>query len=329
MSTCVTSEFSIDNKSSKFNLIEESISNGTQALNGVGCRPNRKWLWEKLSQFFNFTYACRWQPNHDQFPKDWSIVKPNKSSLTRMIYVCSSRKIDLPWALDQLPKVQEIKYFSAMEYGATVTKVIESQKFLAYPRIVSIETLVLCNARCSFCAYPDSERKGEKLSSELFYKIIDDLSVNNNSPMAMTLARINEPLLDKRLQEFSEHILSTFPKTNYTIWSNGSQLTSKNVNWISELQGNISLQVSLNSINEKEHDLFMGIGLKDILNNLDYVHNHTSIKCALHAPFISIEQKEVFTKYCEQRWPNFQSSLRPILIGQAIILMEYLPRPSI
>ncbi len=45
-------------------------------------------------------------------------------------------------------------------------------QYLRYPREISIETAVLCNARCKFCAYKDSPRKGQKLSTELFKKIV-------------------------------------------------------------------------------------------------------------------------------------------------------------
>ncbi|MDB4336155.1 methyltransferase domain-containing protein [Synechococcus sp. AH-603-M21] len=115
LSTCVTSEFCIDDELSDLNLVKEPSSDGTQSLHGMGCRPNRKWLWEQLSQFFDTTYACKWQPNHDQFPQDWTINKSKPSTLTRMIYVCSTKKINSSWALDQLPSKQSVKLFSAME----------------------------------------------------------------------------------------------------------------------------------------------------------------------------------------------------------------------
>ena len=108
LSTCVTSEFHIEDETSDLNLLQEPSSNGTQALHGMGCRPNRKWLWEQLSRIFDNTYACKWQPNHDQFPQDWTSNKLKTSTLTRMIYVCSTKKLNFNWALDQLPSKQSV-----------------------------------------------------------------------------------------------------------------------------------------------------------------------------------------------------------------------------
>ena len=86
----------------------------------------------------------------------------------------------------------------------------------------------------------------------------------------------------------------------------------KNVSWIAALKGNTSLQVSLNSITEEEHDSFMGVNLQDVLIDLDCIHDFTSIGCTLHAPFVSRKQQEMYTKYCCERWPKFKTSLRPI-----------------
>jgi MoaA/NifB/PqqE/SkfB family radical SAM enzyme len=145
--------------------------------------------------------------------------------------------------------------FSGYRYGKSVSKIVASGNYIDYPRVVSIETMVACNAKCSFCAYPDSERKGDKMDTDLFYKIIDDLNSDGRYPMSITLARINEPLLGKRLKEFSLHIRKVFPKSIYSIWSNGLKLNQEDIAWINELGGNANLQVSLNTIDAAEHRL--------------------------------------------------------------------------
>jgi pyruvate-formate lyase-activating enzyme len=191
-----------------------------------------------------------------------------------------------------------------------------SKNYLDYLRIVSIETLVACNASCSFCAYPDSERKGERMETSLFYKIISDLAIDDRYPQSITLARINEPLLDKRLKEFSFHIVRQFPKSRYSIWSNGSRLNPENIEWMQDLGGNITLQISLNSINSEEHYRFMGIELSPVLKNLDHVHEYTTLACNLHAPFVSEEQSRRIHEFCNKRWPRFKLALRPVFDWQ-------------
>jgi len=48
------------------------------------------------------------------------------------------------------------------------------EKYIDYPAIVSIETYSCCNAACHFCPHHSLERKGVKMSTELFEKIIND-----------------------------------------------------------------------------------------------------------------------------------------------------------
>jgi len=79
------------------------------------------------------------------------------------------------------------------------------------------------------------------METDLFYKIIDDLNNVGRYPQSITLARINEPLLDKRLKEFSFYIRKVFPKSIYSIWSNGLKLDKESVDWIVELGENTNL----------------------------------------------------------------------------------------
>ena len=318
METCVTPEQSKSRPEQPSGLLEEDQTNGTQALRGTGCRPVRDWLWELLNKNFANSYTCKHQPAHPQFPTDWSITTRWNKDLTRSVFVCSSNPIDASWALKELPGKQ-IKKLSGVAYGKSVAKVIGNKTWLDYPRVVSIETMVACNAKCSFCAYPNSERKGERMETELFYKIIEDLSNAGRYPQSITLARINEPLLDKRLREFSVHIRKVFPKSSYAIWSNGLRLDQESANWINELGTETVLQISLNSIDATEHSRFMGIELEPVLDNLDYVHKHTTVKCNLHAPYLGEDRSREIRDYCKNRWPRFELRLRPIFDWQGTI----------
>ena len=49
-------------------------------------------------------------------------------------------------------------------------------QYQKFPEMVQIETLVACNAACTFCPYPTMDRKGDKMTDNLFKKIISDFS---------------------------------------------------------------------------------------------------------------------------------------------------------
>ena len=48
---------------------------------------------------------------------------------------------------------------------------IRRSPYLDYPQEVHIETLALCNAKCSFCPYPTMDRQGDRMPDELIDKI--------------------------------------------------------------------------------------------------------------------------------------------------------------
>jgi hypothetical protein len=77
------------------NLTSELIDDPTQALRGIGCRPTRPWVFEKLKSLFPFVYVTKTQPWHQEFPIDWT--KPPldecKGLLTRSIFVASRHEI--------------------------------------------------------------------------------------------------------------------------------------------------------------------------------------------------------------------------------------------
>lgn len=63
----------------------------SQALDGVGCRPTRRWVWTTLKRLFPYVYVTRTQPEHEQFPLDWS--RPGacgrRHELARCVFVAS------------------------------------------------------------------------------------------------------------------------------------------------------------------------------------------------------------------------------------------------
>lgn len=200
------------------------------------------------------------------------------------------------------------------KYKASVTAL--QSRFLEYPRTVSIETQVRCNAKCSFCPYPESPRQGEEMPTAMFEKIIDDLSViPAKHQFQMTLSRINEPLLDSRLKSFHEMIAAKLPGAVITFWSNGTMLREGAFEWMADYK-RARLVISLNAVNEADHVRLMGFGLKRVLKNLDYLHSlkergEFDLNVSLVAPWESSAQAQEVNAYCRQRWPLFVVGLRP------------------
>jgi uncharacterized Fe-S cluster-containing radical SAM superfamily protein len=93
-------------------------------------------------------------------------------------------------------------------------------------KLLAIETKHVCNMRCKFCPYPNVNKIGSELSTELFYKIIDSLEKDDKLDM-ICLEKYNEPLLDHRIFDFNKYVLDKGFKTQ--IITNGLLFNSKEI----------------------------------------------------------------------------------------------------
>ncbi|MFC5354282.1 class I SAM-dependent methyltransferase [Azospirillum himalayense] len=91
---------------SRLVMADEVMGDPTQALDGLGCRPTRRWVWDRLNELFPHVYATVTQPWHEQFPVDWTAPDVGGSGLIRAIFVASRRPIDNPLLSSTLPDRQ-------------------------------------------------------------------------------------------------------------------------------------------------------------------------------------------------------------------------------
>jgi ubiquinone/menaquinone biosynthesis C-methylase UbiE len=76
------------------NPVQEKRGDFTQAVSGTGCRPTRPWLFEKLQSLFEYVYLPTTQPNHDEFPIDWTAPEKHQASFSRAIFIASRQPIN-------------------------------------------------------------------------------------------------------------------------------------------------------------------------------------------------------------------------------------------
>jgi hypothetical protein len=91
----------------RLELVDEDVSNPSQALFGTGCRPTRLWVHRRLSELFPFVYMPRTQPWHEEFPVDWTTPPTAPDQLIRAIFVASRDALTNPMLTEQIPQHQE------------------------------------------------------------------------------------------------------------------------------------------------------------------------------------------------------------------------------
>jgi SAM-dependent methyltransferase len=88
------------------NLVEEDDTNPTQSAYGTGCRPTRPWIFALLKELFEHVYAPATQPNHEEFPVDWTSA-PTDQRLSRAVFIASRHPLINARLLADLPDHQQ------------------------------------------------------------------------------------------------------------------------------------------------------------------------------------------------------------------------------
>lgn len=102
LETCVSNQ-----TNGQSNVVPEPTENASQAIDGLGCRPDRAWLHAELKQLFAHVYMPQTQPCHEQFPRDWR-VGFGSDTLQRSIYVASRQPLPLPSLRDELIRLYDL-----------------------------------------------------------------------------------------------------------------------------------------------------------------------------------------------------------------------------
>lgn len=204
--------------------------------------------------------------------------------------------------------------------------------YLDQPHEVSFESLALCNAACVFCPYPTLTRKGTKLSSVVIGSMIEQMS-HWPRPFFVSPFKVNEPLLDERLQNICERVQAEIPEATLRLFTNGQPLTERHTDWIAALKPTRldCLWISLNSTDPQEYGERMKCSYALIQGKLDVLHRRIEQGGFPHrvvvsrvmtghsvqdytlmgspASVIGDEADLKFRRDVRRRWPLFESFL--------------------
>lgn len=90
----------------EINLVPEIKESPSQACSGTGCRPTRSWLYKQLKNLFEYVYLPKTQPNHEEFPLNWTVPSKLQDSLSRAIFISSRERLDNDMLVQSLIDIQ-------------------------------------------------------------------------------------------------------------------------------------------------------------------------------------------------------------------------------
>ncbi len=171
------------------------------------------------------------------------------------------------------------------------------------PHEISLETISLCNAACTFCPYPTLDRKGDKMPDELVEKIISEME-GFTIPFFFSPFKVNEPLLDKRLYDICNEVTSR-TVAMLRIFSNGAALTQRHIDRLAKLERVFHFWVSLNSVDPEEYEQLMDMPYERTAKRLDNLHAQEFPHPVVLSKVGNMDYG--FIRYIKRRWPKFHT----------------------
>lgn len=129
----------------------------------------------------------------------------------------------------------------------------------AFPRVVQIETIGVCNVSCVWCPYGKLEPAppAGKMTWDQYEALIDECAGHTVRRLSPYLT--NEPFLDKDLPERIRMTKKKMPATKIVVTTNGTMLTPDRVDQILSLDGALhAIYISFQGIEKEGYEKTVG-----------------------------------------------------------------------
>jgi hypothetical protein len=149
------------------------------------------------------------------------------------------------------------------------------------------------------------------MPDSLIEKIIRDMSdIPPQAPFHVTLARINEPFLDRRIFQIARQIEDSIPHASLIFFSNGSPLNKEALDKLVELKRIYVLNISFNDHRRDHYENIMRIPYETTVERLDDLHARIiagSLNFGVRVSRVSdgTEADAEFIHFVRKRWPCF------------------------
>ena len=137
-------------------------------------------------------------------------------------------------------------------------------------RYVSLEAHTVCNQACYFCPVSIAPREDHFMPTELYERIVGELSAYRDTIEGVAMINYNEPTLDKRFVDQVRTLREAgLPPA---VLTNGTGLTRKRVDAIIEMGGLHYLSINLSTLDRGKYTSDRaGDHLAAVLQNVDYM----------------------------------------------------------
>lgn len=142
---------------------------------------------------------------------------------------------------------------------------------LPFPTKLQIQTTTFCNASCTTCPYPETSRELEMgtMRREVFDRVVQQ--IRGRAVERVSLFLMNEPTVDRRLEDLTVHLKREEPSTCATIITNGKLLDGDRAERLAAA-GMDEIGVSVNGFTAAAHgSVMVGLDFGRIVRNLEQI----------------------------------------------------------
>ncbi|MEK7405349.1 MAG: radical SAM/SPASM domain-containing protein [Acidobacteriota bacterium] len=141
---------------------------------------------------------------------------------------------------------------------------------LDFPNNIQIETTSRCNAKCSFCPYPETSKTQPQghMDEDLFRSIVEEIS---HYPLQLIQPFLNnDPLMDRRIIPRLDFIICKNPRTRVMITTNGYLLREEIARELARMNLH-TIHISSNALAPEVYRETMGIDGYTVIRNVNYL----------------------------------------------------------
>jgi len=199
-------------------------------------------------------------------------------------------------------------------------------RHMDYPRVIHLETVGRCNAKCSFCPHSRLARKFDAMSDGLFQKIVREVShFPADRFVGFYMHAVNEPFMDRKIFERMSLINEAVPLAQIAITTNMNVMPPRFFDRIREIKQLSSWNVSFNAANRLEYESSMGIDFARTVANIGLLLEENRRSRFVTGPItlsrvgMDVESNQRFVAECQALFPDFHcgKDFEPSFLGKA------------
>ena len=184
--------------------------------------------------------------------------------------------------------------------------------------LIGVSCMSGCNVRCKFCATSKLKKCRSLTTKEMVDQVLfvlnenKEFSPSESQEFKINWTRMGEPCLNiNNVRKAMDFISNLYPNTHHYISTIG--IKGSDFSWI---QGNITLQISLHSLDEKRRDELIPYKNKMTIKELGEIRTNSNLKTTVNMTLVDEQDFDIETlkKYFDPK--HFFIKLSPINVNE-------------